>query len=239
MSFGEILKEQRKMADLTQVKLAKDSGVSRTYLSDVENDRYQPSVNFIEKVTAGLSKSREFTHEEKNKLYNLLMSEAGYGYKPVDEMNYKIKIMDNHSYFKILIDFGNKDYIEHSFILKYNSEKDKNRAKERWESYEDFLFFYLERTIIEETDNSGLLKSKIENYRDKFHDDFSLFYTTAIFTGLRDLLKHDNYNFKVYNDEAMEFDSVHVKRPQSIIVWYVDNKDFNGSLIELSGHSFF
>lgn len=54
MSFGDLLKKMRKEAKLTQGGLAKKAQISRTYLSDVENNRYNPSVSFIQKITEAL-----------------------------------------------------------------------------------------------------------------------------------------------------------------------------------------
>ena len=43
MSIGENIKKVRKEKKLTQEKLSKEMGISRSYLSDVENNRYNPS----------------------------------------------------------------------------------------------------------------------------------------------------------------------------------------------------
>ncbi|TKH22864.1 helix-turn-helix transcriptional regulator [Bacillus wiedmannii] len=43
-TLGNIIKESRKNKGLLQVEVAKSTGISRNYLSDIENDRYVPSL---------------------------------------------------------------------------------------------------------------------------------------------------------------------------------------------------
>lgn len=73
--FGKRLTAYRKKAKLTQQGLAKESGFSRTYLSDVENGRYRPSVELVKKVTGVLSSKLSVSEEE---IFSILMNEAGY-----------------------------------------------------------------------------------------------------------------------------------------------------------------
>ena len=47
MSIGGKIKDLRKERKLTQVELAKKSNISRSYLTDIENDRYNPSIETI------------------------------------------------------------------------------------------------------------------------------------------------------------------------------------------------
>lgn len=75
MSYGNVIKEERKKSKLTQVELAKKSDVSRTYLSDVENERYKPSVEFIKKISETLSKAQDVPIEEP---FNKIMIATGY-----------------------------------------------------------------------------------------------------------------------------------------------------------------
>ncbi|AVP63907.1 MULTISPECIES: helix-turn-helix domain-containing protein [Clostridium] len=41
--IGKILRESREKKNITQEKLSKKVGISRSYLSDLENGRYSPS----------------------------------------------------------------------------------------------------------------------------------------------------------------------------------------------------
>lgn len=80
MSFGAFLKNERKKhKGLTQQKLAELSGLSRTYISDVENDRYSPSIKFIQKVHEAIVNYGSLSDIESLSLYNNLVKEAGLG----------------------------------------------------------------------------------------------------------------------------------------------------------------
>ena len=43
-TIGKLVREHRIKCNKTQTQIAKDIGISRNYLSDIENDRYMPSV---------------------------------------------------------------------------------------------------------------------------------------------------------------------------------------------------
>lgn len=49
-SIGERIKEARKTAGLTQVELAKKTELSRSYIGDIEKDRYNPSVSTLQLI---------------------------------------------------------------------------------------------------------------------------------------------------------------------------------------------
>lgn len=50
MSLGENIKKYRKLKKLTQLELAKRANMSRSYLADVERDRYNPSVDTLKSI---------------------------------------------------------------------------------------------------------------------------------------------------------------------------------------------
>ena len=54
MSLGENIKLYRKKQKLTQVQLADKANISRSYLADVENNRYNPSVDTLKNISNGL-----------------------------------------------------------------------------------------------------------------------------------------------------------------------------------------
>lgn len=126
MTFGKLLKEKRKKAKLTQAQLAKISGLSRTYLSDVENNRYKPSLDFIKKVSKGISEYNNLNSEEATQNYNALLKEAGYGFisarditpEEIAEQFDKIK-HDNHITLKNKIsniDFTHLNEVQIAFL---------------------------------------------------------------------------------------------------------------------------
>jgi len=60
MSIGSNIKKIRKEKKLTQQQLAKEIGISRSYLSDVENNRYNPSSKTLESFAEKLDVSMYF-----------------------------------------------------------------------------------------------------------------------------------------------------------------------------------
>ena len=55
MSLGENIKLFRKLRGLTQERLSKKANLSRSYLADVERDRYNPSVDTLQAIARALS----------------------------------------------------------------------------------------------------------------------------------------------------------------------------------------
>lgn len=55
MSLGANIKRFRKLRGLTQEKLAKKANMSRSYLADVERDRYNPSVDTLRAIAGALN----------------------------------------------------------------------------------------------------------------------------------------------------------------------------------------
>ena len=43
-TIGQLVREHRIKCNKKQIEIAKEIGISRNYLSDIENDRYMPSV---------------------------------------------------------------------------------------------------------------------------------------------------------------------------------------------------
>jgi transcriptional regulator with XRE-family HTH domain len=54
MTVGENIKLYRKKAKLTQSELAQRANMSRSYLADVERDRYNPSVDTLKAIASAL-----------------------------------------------------------------------------------------------------------------------------------------------------------------------------------------
>lgn len=55
MTLGENIRIHRKNAKLTQMELAQKANISRSYLADVERDRYNPSIDTIKALAAALN----------------------------------------------------------------------------------------------------------------------------------------------------------------------------------------
>lgn len=54
MSVGENIKYYRKQKKMTQFELAERANISRSYLADVEGDRYNPSVDTLKAIADAL-----------------------------------------------------------------------------------------------------------------------------------------------------------------------------------------
>lgn len=54
MSIGNEIRNLRKQRGLTQFELAERANISRSYLAGVEGDRYNPSVDTLQKIAAAL-----------------------------------------------------------------------------------------------------------------------------------------------------------------------------------------
>ena len=49
-SIGRKIRDARKNASMTQVELAKATNLSRSYIGDIEKDRYNPSVSTLQAI---------------------------------------------------------------------------------------------------------------------------------------------------------------------------------------------
>lgn len=70
MSIGERIRELRKQNKLTQVELAKKSNISRSYLADIEKNRYNASLETLKSIANSLGVSTSFLIEDSNDTLN-------------------------------------------------------------------------------------------------------------------------------------------------------------------------
>ena len=59
MSIGKKIKELRKLNKLTQVDLSKKANISRSYLADLERDRYNASLDTLQSIAGALNVSMD------------------------------------------------------------------------------------------------------------------------------------------------------------------------------------
>lgn len=85
MAIGDNIKQIRKEKKLTQQELAKKMGISRSYLSDVENNRYNPSSKTIETLAEKLDVSMFYLTTGKKALGDLTDDEKQEAVKGVGE----------------------------------------------------------------------------------------------------------------------------------------------------------
>jgi DNA-binding XRE family transcriptional regulator len=72
MTLGEKIKRFRKQAGLTQEQLAKKTNLSRSYIADVERNRYNPSFETLKSISKGLNiPLSKLSDEENNDNENL------------------------------------------------------------------------------------------------------------------------------------------------------------------------
>lgn len=57
MSIASVIKARRKELGITQAKLAEMTGVSRSYICDIETGRMSPSMKTLMRITDSLSLS--------------------------------------------------------------------------------------------------------------------------------------------------------------------------------------
>lgn len=65
MSIGEKIKNLRKLNKLTQNELAKKANISRSYLADIEKDRYNASLETLKSIAQALNSNISEIVEEK------------------------------------------------------------------------------------------------------------------------------------------------------------------------------
>ncbi|WP_258729687.1 helix-turn-helix domain-containing protein [Bacillus atrophaeus] len=80
MTVGQRIKAIRKEKKLTQVQLADKANLSRSYLADIERDRYNPSLSTLESVAGALGIHVSAIVDEEN-----LVKEEPIQYKTKEE----------------------------------------------------------------------------------------------------------------------------------------------------------
>ncbi|SKB00045.1 DNA-binding transcriptional regulator, XRE-family HTH domain [Caloramator quimbayensis] len=65
MDIGNSIKYHRKIKGMTQQELADKSSISRSYLADVERNRYNPSIETLQKIAEALGVSVEDLFKSK------------------------------------------------------------------------------------------------------------------------------------------------------------------------------
>lgn len=63
MTIGREIRKNRNAKGMTQDELAEKIGISRNYVSDLENDRYMPSVKTLSKIAVALQMDLNFLLE--------------------------------------------------------------------------------------------------------------------------------------------------------------------------------
>lgn len=56
-TYGDLIKQERKAHGYTQKALAEHACISRTYLADIERNRYNPSMTTLQRIAQALNVS--------------------------------------------------------------------------------------------------------------------------------------------------------------------------------------
>ena len=94
MAVGENVKRIRTNKRLTQEEFAKEVGISRSYLGDLENNRKSPTVETLEKISNKMETTIEYllggNGMQNNKAIEFLME---YGFKLMTNSKYEKKVV--------------------------------------------------------------------------------------------------------------------------------------------------
>lgn len=242
MDFGTQLKSYRKKAKFTQQELANESGVSRTYLSDVENNRYKPSVEMVKKLSYSLINKLSTQDNDQSEIFSTLMSSAGYDntsinkkiYDSVEDFRYSII---KQLYEKNLLESGmkenNKDLYRHIGGTEFINEVYEQVAKENL-GYEDrdkivktFKSMYNRRLFSHLTKKSSE-KEKLETAENTVNLNLALEYferKSKIDIALKENHEHNANN----KNHLIPFDPAKFDRVPKIIL---DDKPLNDDEIK-------
>ena len=69
MSIGQRIKKARKDAKLTQMELAKKTNLSRSYIGDIEIDRYNPSITTLQTIAEATGVSASYLLGKENEAH--------------------------------------------------------------------------------------------------------------------------------------------------------------------------
>lgn len=97
MKIGDKIKIFRKEKGLTQLKLSTQANISRSYLADIENNRYNPSIDVVKNIADALSiPVDEFFKEEVSE-------------KPIDKID---RLIDKNKIHTIAAHFDGEEFTD-------------------------------------------------------------------------------------------------------------------------------
>lgn len=89
MTIGSQIKFARLEAKLTQMELAQKTALSRSYIGDIEKDRYNPSISTLELIAKATNKPVDFFVGESSSGYYLDPETARLAQELHDNPDYK------------------------------------------------------------------------------------------------------------------------------------------------------
>jgi transcriptional regulator with XRE-family HTH domain len=180
MSVGKNIKNTRKKRKLTQVELAKMANISRSYLGDVENDRYNVSLEVLKQIAEALGTTASFLlGEEDPILLKINKDEEEIKRKIMDQLKL---LTDGDGYFyeylrkdvflaissNLYLGYAFQDsssyrFYDEYFTTYYSSSPDEYPDKEHEEAMEMFDKYYELRTIKKALDSTDFDKLEMFN----------------------------------------------------------------------------
>lgn len=78
MSIGEKIKAARKKADMTQQELATKCNISRSYLGNIELNKYNPSVDTLRRIAESLDVQTSALLDDQASILEITAADNGY-----------------------------------------------------------------------------------------------------------------------------------------------------------------
>ena len=125
MAIGDKIREARKAAGLTQVELAKKTSLSRSYIGDIEKNRYNPSVTTLQLIATATGTTMAFL------LDGAEMVEPSPPHIDARTRRQLEKVLDddNLTYNGVVLKGEDKEKVKKALELIFWDVKEKNRRK--------------------------------------------------------------------------------------------------------------
>jgi SOS-response transcriptional repressor LexA len=143
-TVGKNIKQYRKKAGLTQVELARKATISRSYLGDVENDRYKPSLDVLERIAKALNTSSAILLDGEN---SMIFDTETDKQNLINQIISNLKLLsDDEGYFfdeiqkDLFYAIDDNLYMATAFHNSSDHEIIANRFREYFKSPEDFRY---------------------------------------------------------------------------------------------------
>lgn len=123
MPIGDNIKKYRIAQKLTQKELAEKANISRSYLADVENGRYNPSIEVLNAIAHALNvPASEFLKNNNDNNDNTIMQKINPKFKPIiDSLDRAGDLQDED-----IEDITN----QLRFLIEYHRQKKRKNSPE-------------------------------------------------------------------------------------------------------------
>ncbi len=155
MDIGSKIKELRKENKLTQAELSLKANISRSYLADIERNRYNPSVDTLTNIAKGLGLTLSELVDVNANIQTLKQSKSYFIEQYLLTLGYEV-VYDSEG--NIILDTSNVQY-----------EISELDIKDLQKSADSFIKFKLSEIM----SKSRKISKKNENTPIAAHNDFS------------------------------------------------------------------